>query len=131
LKNFGKCDKLIIDKKGCDIMFRSLFDPGYKEYKRNAKQADKVMALEDEYRKLTDEQLKEKTVIFKQRLANGETLDDIAVEAFATVREAADRTLGLRAYKVQVIGAFALHGGNIAEMKTGEGKLLLQQCPLT
>ena len=60
-------------------MFRSLFDPGYKEYKRNAKQADKVMALEDEYRKLTDEQLREKTVIFKQRLANGETLDDIAV----------------------------------------------------
>lgn len=110
-------------------MFRSLFDPGYKEYKRNAKQADKVMALEDEYRKLTDEQLKEKTVIFKQRLANGETLDDIAVEAFATVREAADRTLGLRAYKVQVIGAFALHGGNIAEMKTGEGKTLTSTMP--
>lgn len=110
-------------------MFRSLFDPGYKEYKRNAKQADKVMALEDEYRKLTDEQLREKTVIFKQRLANGETLDDIAVEAFATVREAADRTLGLRAYKVQVIGAFALHGGNIAEMKTGEGKTLTSTMP--
>jgi len=66
LKNFGKCDKLIIDKKGCDIMFRSLFDPGYKEYKRNAKQADKVMALEDEYRKLTDEQLREKTVILSK-----------------------------------------------------------------
>lgn len=110
-------------------MFRSLFDPGYKEYKRNAKQADKVMALEDKYRKFTDEQLREQTVLFKERLANGENLDDIAVEAFAVVREAADRTLGLRAYKVQVIGAFALHGGNIAEMKTGEGKTLTSTMP--
>ena len=84
--------------------------------------ADKIEALEDEYRQLTDEQLQAKTPEFKQRLQQGETLDDILPEAFAAVREAADRVLGLRPYRVQLIGGIVLHQGRIAEMKTGEGK---------
>ena len=87
--------------------------------------ADKIEALEDEYRQLTDEQLQAKTPEFKQRLQQGETLDDILPEAFAAVREAADRVLGLRPYRVQLIGGIVLHQGRIAEMKTGEGKTLV------
>lgn len=105
-------------------MFGKLFDPTYKEFKKCSKVAEAVVALEDEYKKLTDEELKAKTPEFKKRLEKGETLDDIMVEAFATAREAASRVLGLTPFKVQIIGAAAMHFGNIAEMKTGEGKTL-------
>ena len=91
--------------------------------------ADQIEALEEEYRALTDEQLQAKTPEFKQRLQQGETLDDILPEAFAAVREAADRVLGLRPYRVQLIGGIVLHQGRIAEMKTGEGKTLVATLP--
>ena len=91
--------------------------------------ADKIEALEEEYRALTDEQLQAKTPEFKQRLQQGETLDDILPGAFAAVREAADRVLGLRPYRVQLIGGIVLHQGRIAEMKTGEGKTLVATLP--
>ena len=91
--------------------------------------ADKIEALEEEYRALTDEQLQAKTPEFKQRLQQGGTLDDILPEAFAAVREAADRVLGLRPYRVQLIGGIVLHQGRIAEMKTGEGKTLVATLP--
>ena len=105
-------------------MLKKLFDPTYKEYKKCEKLAEKVLLLEEEYKALSNEELQGKTKEFRTRLEAGETLDDILVEAFATAREAADRILGLRAFKVQVIGAAAMHFGNIAEMKTGEGKTL-------
>jgi preprotein translocase subunit SecA len=89
----------------------------------------KIEALEDEYRALTDEQLKAKTQEFKNRLQAGETTDDILPEAFATVREAADRVLGMRPFPVQLIGGIVLHQGRIAEMKTGEGKTLVAVLP--
>ena len=90
---------------------------------------DKITALEDEYRQLTDAELQAKTPEFKERLANGETLDDILPEAFAAVREAADRVLGMRPYPVQLVGGIVLHQGRIAEMKTGEGKTLVATLP--
>ena len=90
---------------------------------------DKIEAMADEYRALTDEELRAKTPEFKARLANGETLDDILPEAFAAVREAAGRVLGLYPYRVQLIGGIVLHQGRIAEMKTGEGKTLVAALP--
>ena len=90
---------------------------------------DKITALEEAYKTLTDAQLQAKTPEFKQRLAAGETLDDILPEAFATVREAADRVLGMRPYPVQLVGGIVLHQGRIAEMKTGEGKTLVATLP--
>ena len=93
------------------------------------KPVEAVMALEKEYRALTDEQLQAKTAEFRQRLQNGETEDDILPEAFATVREAADRVIGLRPFRVQVLGGIVLHQGRIAEMKTGEGKTLVSTMP--
>ena len=90
---------------------------------------DKITALEDEYRQLTDAELQAKTPEFKERLANGETLDDILPEDFAAVREAADRVLGMRPYPVQLVGGIVLHQGRIAEMKTGEGKTLVATLP--
>ena len=90
---------------------------------------DKITALEDEYKQLTDAELQAKTPEFKGRLANGETLDDILPEAFAAVREAADRVLGMRPYPVQLVGGIVLHQGRIAEMKTGEGKTLVATLP--
>ena len=90
---------------------------------------DKVEALEEEYRALTDTQLRAKTEEFKSRYAQGESLDDLLPEAFATVREAADRVLGLRPYRVQLVGGVVLHQGRIAEMKTGEGKTLVATLP--
>ena len=90
---------------------------------------DKVEALEEEYRTLTDAQLRAKTEEFKERYAQGESLDDLLPEAFATVREAADRVLGLRPYRVQLVGGVVLHQGRIAEMKTGEGKTLVATLP--
>ncbi|MBR3867343.1 MAG: preprotein translocase subunit SecA [Butyricicoccus sp.] len=100
-----------------------------RELKKIEPIADKVMALEDEYRKLTDEQLRAKTDEFKKRFADGETLDDLLPEAFATVREASDRVLGMRHYRVQIIGGIVLHQGRIAEMRTGEGKTLVATLP--
>ena len=91
--------------------------------------ADKVDALEEEYKALTDAQLQAKTPEFKERLAKGETLDDILPEAFAACREAAWRVLGMRPYRVQVVGGIVLHQGRIAEMKTGEGKTLVAVLP--
>ena len=91
--------------------------------------ADEIEALENDYRKLSDSELKAKTQQFKDRLKSGESLDDILVEAFATVREAADRVLGLRPFRVQLIGGIVLHQGRIAEMKTGEGKTLTACLP--
>ena len=90
---------------------------------------DKITALEDAYKALTDAQLQAKTPEFKSRLQNGETLDDILPEAFAAVREAADRVLGMRPYPVQLVGGIVLHQGRIAEMKTGEGKTLVATLP--
>ena len=91
--------------------------------------ADKVDALEEQYKKLTDAELRAKTDEFKARYQNGETLDDLLPEAFATCREAAWRVLGMRHYRVQVIGGIVLHQGRIAEMKTGEGKTLVATLP--
>ena len=99
------------------------------EVRRLQKIADQVLAKEAEYRALTDEQLQAKTPEFKQRLAAGETLDHLLPDAFAACREAADRTVGLRPYPVQVIGGVCLHQGRIAEMKTGEGKTLVATLP--
>ncbi len=90
---------------------------------------DKIVALKPEMEKLTDEELKDNTRKFKERLANGETLDDILPEAFATVREASRRVLKMEHYPVQLIGGIVLHQGRIAEMKTGEGKTLVSTCP--
>lgn len=109
-----------------DKIFGSYTD---RELKKIKPLADKVVALESEYSLLTDEQLKAKTPEFKERLANGETLDDILPEAFATAREAAWRVLGMKPFYVQVIGGIVLHQGRIAEMKTGEGKTLVAVLP--
>ena len=92
--------------------------------KRYAKIADKVMALEETMKALSDEDLRAKTVYFREQLSQGKTLDDIKVEAFAVAREAARRTIGEFPYKVQIIGSLALHAGDVAEMRTGEGKTL-------
>ena len=100
-----------------------------REIKRIMPLVEKIDALDGEYRALTDAQLQHKTVEFRERLSKGETLDDILPEAFATVREAADRVLGERHYKVQLIGGIILHQGRIAEMKTGEGKTLVATLP--
>ena len=100
-----------------------------KELKAIKPIVDKIEALEEEYSKLTDEQLKAKTPEFKERLRNGETLDDILPEAFAACREAAWRVLGMKPYRVQLIGGIILHQGRIAEMKTGEGKTLVATLP--
>ena len=100
-----------------------------REVKKIQPLVDEILAREDEYKALSDEALRAKTAEFKSRLQAGETLDDILPDAFATVREAADRVLGLRAFPVQLIGAIVLHQGRIAEMKTGEGKTLVATFP--
>ena len=100
-----------------------------KVLKKLAKVADAVDLLEDEYRDLSDAELKAKTEHFRARLKDGESLDSLMIEAFATVREASDRVLGLRHFREQVMGGAALHWGNIAEMKTGEGKTLVATLP--
>ena len=104
-------------------------DLNTKEVKKVEKIADQVMALEDQMAALTDEELKAKTPEFKERLASGETLDDLLPEAFAVCREAAWRSVGMKHFKVQVIGGIVLHQGRIAEMKTGEGKTLVATLP--
>ena len=105
-------------------IFKKLFDTEYKELKRFNEIASKIDALDEEYSKLSDKKLADKTSEFKKRLEEGETLEDILVEAFATIREAAYRIIGEKAYFCQLLGGLAIHYGNIAEMKTGEGKTL-------
>ena len=101
-----------------------------REVKRIIPIVDKIEALAPEFEKLTDEQLQAKTPEIKERLANGETLDDILPEAYATVREAATRVLDMRHYRVQLIGGVILHQGRITEMRTGEGKTLVSTLPV-
>ena len=101
-----------------------------REIKKIQPIVDKILALEAPYSKISEEELRSKTAQFKERLAEGETLDDILPEAFAAIREAAWRVLGLKAYPVQLMGGIILHQGRIAEMKTGEGKTLTAVLPL-
>ena len=110
-------------------LFKKIFDHEYKELERFKSIADKVVALEEEYSKLKDEELKGKTEEFKNRLKNGETLEDILVEAFATAREASWRVNKEKPFYVQILGGLAIHYGNIAEMRTGEGKTLTATMP--
>ena len=101
-----------------------------KEVKRVMPIVEKINGMEEEISKLSDHELRRKTDYFKNRLANGETLDDILPEAFAVVREASKRALGMRHFDVQLIGGIILHQGRIAEMKTGEGKTLVATLPV-
>jgi len=110
-------------------LFKRLLDSEYKELKKFKSIADKIMLLDEDMQKLKTSDFAKKTQEFKERLNNGETLDDILVEAFALVREAASRTIGEKAYYVQLLGGLAIHYGNIAEMKTGEGKTLTTILP--
>jgi len=109
--------------------FRKIFDHEYKQLEEFKIIADKVIALEDEYSKLSDKKLQAKTEEFRKRLSEGQTLDDILVEAFATVREAAWRVNKEKPFYVQILGGLAIHYGNIAEMRTGEGKTLTSTLP--
>ena len=112
-------------------LFDKLFGTySQRELKRVKPIADKVMALEEEFAALSDNELKAKTGEFKQRLAEGATLDDLLPEAFAVMREASWRVLGMKHFYVQVIGGIILHQGRIAEMKTGEGKTLVATLPV-
>jgi len=110
-------------------LFKNFFNISRKEVKRLGVIADQVIALESEYSKLSDEELKAKTDWFKERFKNGETLDKLLVEAFATVREASTRFLKMTPFRVQIMGAVTIHQGNIAEMRTGEGKTLTAVMP--
>jgi len=110
-------------------LLKKLFNHEYKELEKFKSITDEVIAKDEEYSKLTDKELKNKTNELKERLANGETLEDIKVDAFATAREAAFRVIGEKPYYVQIIGGLAIHYGNIAEMKTGEGKTLTSTMP--
>lgn len=109
---------------------KNLIENDKGELRKTSKIADEVIAMEPTYREMTDEQLRNMTTEFKNRLANKETLEDILPEAFAVVREASRRVLGLFPYKVQIQGGIILHEGNIAEMKTGEGKTLTETMPV-
>ncbi len=100
-----------------------------REIKKIQPTVDKILSMEGEYAALSEDALKAKTAEFKERLAQGQTLDDILPEAFAAIREAARRVLGKKAYPVQLIGGIILHQGRIAEMKTGEGKTLVAILP--
>lgn len=110
-------------------MFKKLFDSGYKELKRCEKIANKIMTYDEEMQKLSDEELQAKTPYFKELLKNGKTLDDILPEAFAVVREASARRTGKKPFYVQMVGGIVLYGGNVSEMKTGEGKSLTAVAP--
>ena len=118
------------EKKGFLGTIKSVFSDDNKILKKLEEQAQEVLDLEPKYQAMSDEELSGQTEIFKERLAQGETLDDLLIEAYATVREAAWRRLGLKAFKVQVMGAISLHNGDIAEMKTGEGKTLTSIFPV-
>ena len=106
-----------------------IFDPSRRDVKRLQKTADRILALEDAMAALSDSALRDKTALFRKRLKDGEPLDNLTVEAFAVVREAAYRAIGLKPFPVQLIGGLVLHEGNIAEMKTGEGKTLVAALP--
>jgi len=118
------------EKKGLFGAIKSAFSQDNKILKKLDKQAQEVLDLEPKYQAMDDETLASQTEIFKDRLSKGETLDDIMIEAYAVVREASYRKLGLKAFKVQVMGAISLHNGDIAEMKTGEGKTLTSIFPV-
>lgn len=111
-------------------ILNKVFDPNKRELKRLEKVADQVEALADEMAALSDEKLAAKTEEFKTRYQNGETVDDLLVEAFAVVREGAKRALGMYPFRVQIMGGASLHDGNISEMKTGEGKTLTSTLPV-
>ena len=110
-------------------LLKKLFDHEYKELKRFEKIADQIDELDESMQALSDKELKDKTKEFKERLQNSETVDDLVVEAFAVAREACFRVIGEKPYYVQLLGALAIHFGNIAEMKTGEGKTLTSVLP--
>src|SRR5579875_2623979 len=112
------------------LLTKILGDPSQKALRESREDVDEINSLEPEFERLSNDELKAKTTEFRQRLADGETLDDILPEAFAAVREAAKRTLGQRHYDVQLMGGIVLHDGKIAEMKTGEGKTLVASLPL-
>ncbi len=120
---------LAMEGEYCMGFFRKLIDSEYKELKRFESIADKIVALENEMAALSDKELKEKTEEFKKELENGKTIEDIIIPAFAVVREAASRVIGLKPFYVQILGGLAIHYGNIAEMKTGEGKTLVATLP--
>lgn len=111
-------------------ILKKVFDVNQRQIKRMQNTVEQIDALESSIKPLTDEQLKGKTLEFKERLTKGETVDDLLPEAFAVVREAATRVLGMRPYGVQLMGGIALHEGNISEMKTGEGKTLTSTLPV-
>lgn len=111
------------------ILTKIFGDGNQKQVKRIEKQVDQIEALEPEMEKLSDNDLQMKTNEFKERIADGEDLDNLLAEAYAVVREASKRVLGMRPFRTQLIGAVALHNGNIAEMKTGEGKTLASTMP--
>lgn len=115
---------------GIEVLFKKFSDDNKKDIKKLQKTVDKINALEPQMESLSDEELKGKTAEFKARLAKGETLDDLLVEAFAVVREASKRVLGMRHFDVQLMGGIVLHQGRISEMKTGEGKTLVATLPL-
>src|SRR5205814_1441931 len=112
------------------LLTKVLGDPNAREVKRHLERVADISELEPLIKKLTDDELRSKTAELRQRLENGEALDDLLVEAFAVVREAARRTIGLRPFDVQMVGGIVLHQGKIAEMKTGEGKTLVAVLPL-
>src|SRR5699024_1936019 len=111
------------------VLTKIFGDGNKKRLNKLNKKVDLIDALEEQYEALSDDDLKNKTAEFKERYENGETLDDLMVEAYAVVREASKRVLNMRPFKVQLVGAIALHEGNIAEMKTGEGKTLASTMP--
>ncbi len=130
IDGYGLFEAVVIRKEQIMGLITKLFGTrSEREIKRIKPIVDKILALEDDYRALSDADLKAKTPEFKQRLAGGETLDELLPEAFAAVWEAADRVLGMRPYPVQLIGGIVLHQGRIAEMKTGEGKTLVAILP--
>ena len=110
-------------------IFKKLFDNEYKDLEKFKKIADGIVALDEDISKLSDDELREYTNLFKERLSNGETLEDILVEAFAVCREAAYRCVGMKPFYCQLLGGLAIHYGNISEMKTGEGKTLTGVLP--
>src|SRR5918911_1640814 len=112
------------------VLTKILGDPNAREVKRHGDRVADINELEPVVQKLTDDELKGKTLEFRERLTNGESLEDVLVEAFAVAREAARRAIGLRPFDVQLIGGIVLHQGKIAEMKTGEGKTLVAVLPL-
>ena len=110
-------------------LFKNLFDYSAKELKKMDPIKEEVLALEEKYAAMSEEELRAVTPALKQRLENGETLEDILPDAFAACREASVRAVGLKPYPVQVLGGIVLHNGGIAEMKTGEGKTLVATLP--